>query len=218
MFAVSLALVAQEFAAGRGARDGDGHLRRDDRRRPWRSDRSSAARSPSGLGWRWVFFLNVPIGIAAIAVTFAKLRESRDPNATRVDWLGLVDVQHGAAAAGAGAAARQRRRLGQPADPRPVRRRRGDARRVRGDRAAGRGADAAARAVPPPRVHRRSARGVRGLGLAVRAVPVPDAVPAELPRLLAAAGRASLPADHARAVLRRAARGRADGAGPARGS
>jgi predicted MFS family arabinose efflux permease len=37
-----------------------------------------------------VFFLNVPIGIAAIVVTFAKLRESRDPNATRVDWLGLV--------------------------------------------------------------------------------------------------------------------------------
>jgi hypothetical protein len=37
-----------------------------------------------------VFFLNVPIGIAAIAVTFAKLRESRDPNATRVDWLGLA--------------------------------------------------------------------------------------------------------------------------------
>jgi EmrB/QacA subfamily drug resistance transporter len=42
------------------------------------------------LGWRWVFFLNVPIGIAALAVTFARLRESRDPNATRVDWLGLV--------------------------------------------------------------------------------------------------------------------------------
>src|SRR6202023_3452048 len=44
----------------------------------------------SGLGWRWVFFLNVPIGLAAIAVTFLRIRESRDPNATRVDWLGLV--------------------------------------------------------------------------------------------------------------------------------
>ena len=43
-----------------------------------------------GLGWRWVFFINVPIGVAAIAVTFAKLRESRNPNATRVDWLGLA--------------------------------------------------------------------------------------------------------------------------------
>src|SRR5436309_1143730 len=49
----------------------------------------------SGLGWRWVFFINVPIGIAAIAVTFAKLRESRDPNATRVDWLGLATFSTG---------------------------------------------------------------------------------------------------------------------------
>ena len=40
-----------------------------------------------------------------------------------------------------------------------------------------------------PRVHRRPARGVRGLGLDVRAVPVPDAVPAELPR----ATRRSMP-------------------------
>ncbi len=47
------------------------------------------ARSRSALGWRWVFFLNVPIGLSAIAVTFARVRESRDPNATRVDWLGL---------------------------------------------------------------------------------------------------------------------------------
>ncbi len=89
MFAVSLALVAQEFAAGReraiamgvyGAVIG-----------------AAVAVGPlvggivtDALGWRWVFFLNVPIGIAALAVTFARLRESRDPNATRVDWLGLV--------------------------------------------------------------------------------------------------------------------------------
>ena len=43
-------------------------------------------RVTDALGWQWVFFLNVPIGIAALAVTFARLRESRDPNATRVDW------------------------------------------------------------------------------------------------------------------------------------
>jgi predicted MFS family arabinose efflux permease len=42
------------------------------------------------LGWESVFYLNVPIGIAAIAVTYAKLRESRDPNATRVDWPGVA--------------------------------------------------------------------------------------------------------------------------------
>jgi len=44
----------------------------------------------SGLGWRWVFFLNVPVGVAALALTFTRVAESRDPNATRVDWLGLV--------------------------------------------------------------------------------------------------------------------------------
>jgi EmrB/QacA subfamily drug resistance transporter len=89
MFAVSLALVAQEFAPGRergmamgiyGATIG-----------------VSVAVGPlvggalvDALGWEWVFFLNVPVGIAAIAVTYMKLRESRDPNATRVDWGGLV--------------------------------------------------------------------------------------------------------------------------------
>ncbi|HEV7563380.1 MAG TPA: MFS transporter, partial [Solirubrobacterales bacterium] len=43
-----------------------------------------------GLGWPWVFLLNVPIGVAAIAITYWKLAESRDPNATRIDWGGLV--------------------------------------------------------------------------------------------------------------------------------
>jgi EmrB/QacA subfamily drug resistance transporter len=42
------------------------------------------------LGWEWIFFINVPIGVAAIAITYAKVRESHDPNATRVDWGGLV--------------------------------------------------------------------------------------------------------------------------------
>jgi predicted MFS family arabinose efflux permease len=43
-----------------------------------------------GIGWESIFFLNVPVGIAAIAVTYAKLAESRDPNASRIDWGGLV--------------------------------------------------------------------------------------------------------------------------------
>jgi MFS family permease len=43
-----------------------------------------------GLGWESIFCLNVPIGVAAIALTYLKLRESRDPNATRVDWLGVA--------------------------------------------------------------------------------------------------------------------------------
>src|ERR671928_127277 len=34
--------------------------------------------------------LTVPIGIGAIAITYLKVRESRDPNATRVDWPGVA--------------------------------------------------------------------------------------------------------------------------------
>ena len=89
MFAVSLALVAQEFPAGRergmamgiyGATIG-----------------IAVAVGPlvgglltDGLGWESVFLVNVPIGIAAVAITFWKVAESRDPNATRVDWAGVT--------------------------------------------------------------------------------------------------------------------------------
>ena len=89
MFAVSLALIAQEFTAGRergmamgmyGATIG-----------------VAVAIGPlvggaltDSLGWQSIFYLNVPIGLAAIAITALRVRESRDPNATGVDWLGVV--------------------------------------------------------------------------------------------------------------------------------
>jgi EmrB/QacA subfamily drug resistance transporter len=44
----------------------------------------------SGLGWRWIFFVNVPVGVAALAVTLTRVAESRDPDAARPDWLGFV--------------------------------------------------------------------------------------------------------------------------------
>jgi EmrB/QacA subfamily drug resistance transporter len=44
----------------------------------------------SGIGWEWIFFVNVPIGVMAVAVTLTQVAESRDPNARSVDWLGLV--------------------------------------------------------------------------------------------------------------------------------
>ncbi len=44
----------------------------------------------SGIGWEWIFFVNVPIGIGAVLLTLTQVAESRDPNARGVDWLGLV--------------------------------------------------------------------------------------------------------------------------------
>jgi EmrB/QacA subfamily drug resistance transporter len=44
----------------------------------------------SGIGWEWIFFVNLPIGIAAVALTLARVQESRDPEATGMDWLGLI--------------------------------------------------------------------------------------------------------------------------------
>jgi EmrB/QacA subfamily drug resistance transporter len=44
-----------------------------------------------GLAWRWIFWLNLPIGLAAVALTFARLRESFGPRA-RVDLAGIVLV------------------------------------------------------------------------------------------------------------------------------
>ncbi|MBD0283501.1 MAG: MFS transporter [Thermoleophilaceae bacterium] len=89
MFAVSLALVAQEFAPGRERGTAMGIY--------GATIGVSVAIGPlvggalvDSLGWESVFFLNVPVGIAAIAMTYMKLRETRDPNATRVDWPGLV--------------------------------------------------------------------------------------------------------------------------------
>jgi EmrB/QacA subfamily drug resistance transporter len=89
MFAVSLALIAQEFKAGRergmamgmyGATIG-----------------VAVAAGPlvggaltDSLGWESIFYLNLPIGLMAIAITYLKVRESRDPNATRVDWAGVA--------------------------------------------------------------------------------------------------------------------------------
>jgi EmrB/QacA subfamily drug resistance transporter len=44
----------------------------------------------SAIGWEWIFFVNVPIGIAAVFLTLSQVSESRDPNAKGVDWIGLI--------------------------------------------------------------------------------------------------------------------------------
>src|SRR5271157_5489002 len=44
----------------------------------------------SGLSWRYIFFVNVPIGIAAVAITMTKVAESRAPQASGPDWAGFA--------------------------------------------------------------------------------------------------------------------------------
>jgi EmrB/QacA subfamily drug resistance transporter len=44
----------------------------------------------SGIGWEWIFFVNVPIGVLAVALTLTQVADSRDPNARGVDWVGLL--------------------------------------------------------------------------------------------------------------------------------
>jgi EmrB/QacA subfamily drug resistance transporter len=49
----------------------------------------------AGLGWRSVFLINVPIGIAALAFAPRVVRESRAPQARRVDLVGTALVTAG---------------------------------------------------------------------------------------------------------------------------
>ncbi len=43
-----------------------------------------------GLGWRLVFLINVPIGLAGLIVGHLSIKESRAPGALRLDFLGTV--------------------------------------------------------------------------------------------------------------------------------
>src|SRR5262249_44576763 len=88
MFATSLALLAQAFhGRERGTAFG-----------AWGATTGLAvAVGPlvggaltSWAGWEWIFFINVPIGIAAIALTYARVQESRDPRGGGIDWAGVV--------------------------------------------------------------------------------------------------------------------------------
>ena len=205
MFAVSLALIAQEFGPGRERANAMGIY--------GGTIGVAVAVGPlvggaltDSLGWESIFLLNLPIGIAALALTF--LRVAREPRPARHARRRRRrdDLQRRALPARARARARERRGLGQPAHPRPARRRRRAARRVRRGRDAQPRADAAARAVPAAGLHGRPARGVRDLGLGLRAVPLPDAVHAEHPRPDAVRGRPALPAADPGGVRRLARR------------
>ncbi|WP_249010823.1 MFS transporter [Conexibacter sp. DBS9H8] len=44
----------------------------------------------SGLSWRWIFFVNAPIGVFALAVTLMRVAESKLPGAPRPDLPGFI--------------------------------------------------------------------------------------------------------------------------------
>jgi EmrB/QacA subfamily drug resistance transporter len=44
----------------------------------------------SGIGWRWIFFVNVPIGVVGVFVTLSKIDRSAQMNTRRVDWAGFL--------------------------------------------------------------------------------------------------------------------------------
>ena len=42
------------------------------------------------LGWRWIFFVNAPIGVITVAVAMSRVVNSGDPDAHRLDVAGLI--------------------------------------------------------------------------------------------------------------------------------
>jgi EmrB/QacA subfamily drug resistance transporter len=44
----------------------------------------------SGLSWRWIFLVNVPIGVVAVVISMLKVDESRQPGAHRPDFIGVI--------------------------------------------------------------------------------------------------------------------------------
>jgi EmrB/QacA subfamily drug resistance transporter len=46
-------------------------------------------------GWRWVFYINVPIGIAALAVVWRVLNLPRNKRDTTIDWWGALTLAIG---------------------------------------------------------------------------------------------------------------------------
>jgi EmrB/QacA subfamily drug resistance transporter len=93
MFATSLALIAQEFEPReRGTAFGI-----------WGATTGFAvAVGPlvggaltDGLGWEWIFLVNVPIGLATAAITIMRVPDSRGHPGARIDWPGLVTFSSG---------------------------------------------------------------------------------------------------------------------------
>jgi EmrB/QacA subfamily drug resistance transporter len=51
----------------------------------------------SDLSWRWIFYVNVPVCLAAIALSLRGMPSQRVPGRTKLDWLGLALLSPGCA-------------------------------------------------------------------------------------------------------------------------
>jgi MFS family permease len=49
----------------------------------------------SGLDWRWIFIVNLPLGILCLAITRRYVEESRDSHARKLDWPGQITLTAG---------------------------------------------------------------------------------------------------------------------------
>ncbi|WP_435229754.1 MFS transporter [Streptomyces sp. Tue6028] len=43
-----------------------------------------------GPGWRWIFFVNLPVSVASVWLTLRVVPESRGPRGMRIDWAGTA--------------------------------------------------------------------------------------------------------------------------------
>jgi EmrB/QacA subfamily drug resistance transporter len=44
----------------------------------------------TGISWRGIFLVNIPVGVIAIVITLRRVEESKTPDASRPDWTGFV--------------------------------------------------------------------------------------------------------------------------------
>jgi len=49
----------------------------------------------SGLSWHWIFWVNIPICVFALAVTLTRVEESRNPHPGPLDWVGFLTFSSG---------------------------------------------------------------------------------------------------------------------------
>ncbi len=173
----SLALVMHAFPRDQIPRR-SGHLGRGRRSRR-RTGPTLGAAIVEGLGWRWAFFLNLPIGVFTVVAGARTLRESSDP-ATRVPSIVGVALVAGSPPGCCRTGSWSRDRFGwlSGRTVRVVGGRARRARRVRRPPAPDAGAGPRPRPVPPPQLHvgEPGHAGVRRrlLGHVLRFDPVPD--------------------------------------------